>query len=163
MPLINHTPSDNRASLYGSPCQEKVMDPRGKITHGLSWYNIGGGLPGDTCKRRYNNPNRFKKRIIETATGRIFESITDAAAELGITYSAMSLRVKKGKGFDYLVKKGRENLKIKNLVNGKIYKDIHEAMEKTGESIDTIRGHCQKQKNLKKYRYEYVEREENED
>lgn len=161
MPLINHTPDDHRASLYGTSCQDKVLDPRGKISQSAGWYGIGGSLPGDNGKRKYSSPNRFKKRIVEIATGRVFESVTEAALELGISHSAMSQKVRRKKGYDYAVKTRRQNLMVRNLITGKVYESVNEASGHTGDSIDTVRNHCQQ--NLKLNRYEYVEREANVD
>jgi predicted transcriptional regulator len=165
MALISHTPDDRRAALYGRPCQEKDIDPRGRITLGAHWF--GTSTLTDACtppirSYRHNTGTVYhKKSVIEIATGRIFDSLTDAAAYLGISQSAMSQKVKTGKGYVFAEPNNTGARKIRNLITKEIYSSVDEATLKSGIGIDQIRRHCQNRIANKKF--EYVERESNAD
>jgi hypothetical protein len=157
MALFNHTPEDRRSALYGRPCQEKDIDPRGKITIGAHWFG-SSHLPSGTTptQRSYkHNPDTVyhRKQVLEIATGRIFDSLTDAAKELCISQSAMSHRVRAEKEYKFLDKTAPTNRAIKNLQTGQVYASITDAEQKTGLSIDQIRRHCQGRTSVKKFEY----------
>jgi hypothetical protein len=154
MALFNHVPEDRRATLYGRPCQEKDMDPRGRITHGAHWY--GDKTDVQTPRQKTTVQKNYRtKRVFNVETGQVFDSITAAADFEGITQNAMTSRLRsKNGGYKYVDgQEEKTTLSVIDAMTGKVYDSAMIAGEDVGMDQESIRANCQGKYKTQRFYY----------
>lgn len=152
MPLITHTPHDNRLSLYGK-AEDRYTDPRSKITS--TW-----GKPESTII--YTSNNKIKKitnhggsprQVICLATGEIYDSVVAAAKEHDVSPNTMTWRIANKRGFAYTEDRPKYK-RVRNILTGAVYESRLEAEKHEGVTSECIKKHCIGA--VKNPRFEYV-------
>jgi hypothetical protein len=159
MALINYTPTDTRASIYGKTGGGYGMpapDPRGRITQKAEWFGkfcndpeIAKFVPMEV--KGNTTWTRIKRKVRNIETGEIYESVVAAAKVYGVSTSTMTNRAKKLLGFEYV-----DAPVVKRVIDkktGKIYEGITHVVYDTGYSNRYIRNHLENRVNNVRFSY----------